>query len=343
MKTRNLNFPCRCVACNASTVLKLTICAWLLLTTSFAGSMVTIPDGASITVPGGAYFCAGEIVVELGGSFQSDSPDDVCVQPTGTGDISLPVELSLFTANLEASSYSPASMTNAPAREKTCIVLEWETASETENLGFVLERVQHPSDIELTHRGSRGIAEMPSQNGGTDIIGGTGPSTSSGTDDWTEIASYLTHPELQGQGSTTMATRYRFVDETIEAGSVYDYRLGDVAYDGTIVYHSQQLVGIEIPIELPESHVLYQNYPNPFNPSTIIRYGLSEDTRISLDIYDLRGQHVVTLDSGKKTAGYYRCLWNGLDKRATRIPGGVYFFVLKTPDRQLTRKLLVLK
>ena len=89
-----------------------------------ADSRITIQSGASITLGTDAYLCADEIIVNLGGSFTCQSPDDVCVTPAGDGDITLPVEFASFTAN---AGYGQ-------------VALHWVTESEVDNLGFHVYR-----------------------------------------------------------------------------------------------------------------------------------------------------------------------------------------------------------
>ena len=94
---------------------------------------------------------------------------------------------------------------------------------------------------------------------------------------------------------------------------------------------------------LPEDYVLKQNYPNPFNPSTTIRYGLPEDSNVSLVIYDLRGNVVQTIESGTKPAGWHNVVWNGETNDGRTISTGIYFAKLVAGDYSKTIKMLYLK
>ena len=104
--------------------------------------------------------------------------------------------------------------------------------------------------------------------------------------DWSQVPSYITHPELQGQGSVSNQTIYTFTDDTVQQNEAYDYRLSDVDYDGNIEYHNLQLMGVSSS-HIPGQFVLYPNYPNPFNPVTTMRYDLSKESFVDITIYDM--------------------------------------------------------
>ncbi|NBC26621.1 MAG: T9SS type A sorting domain-containing protein, partial [Bacteroidetes bacterium] len=74
------------------------------------------------------------------------------------------------------------------------------------------------------------------------------------------------------------------------------------------------------------------------NPITTIRYYLSETSKISLDVYDLAGVHVATLDRVNKERGYYQVLFNG-----STLSSGVYFYRLKTNSDVFTQKMILVK
>ncbi len=94
---------------------------------------------------------------------------------------------------------------------------------------------------------------------------------------------------------------------------------------------------------IPDSYVLQQNHPNPFNPTTTIRYALPENSRVTLEIYDLLGRRITTLVNKEQTAGWYSVRWNGLNQYGISVSSGVYFYRLKAGEYQSMRKMLYLK
>ena len=98
----------------------------------------------------------------------------------------------------------------------------------------------------------------------------------------------------------------------------------------------------------PTQNLLLQNYPNPFNPETWIPYQLSEDSLVSVSIYDAMGQLVRTLLLGYQSAGFYNsrdraAYWDGRNALGERVASGLYFYQLTTPTFQQTRRLVIVK
>ena len=85
------------------------------------------------------------------------------------------------------------------------------------------------------------------------------------------------------------------------------------------------------------------NYPNPFNPVTTISYSLSKESEISLTIYTIKGQKVKELIKGTQPAGSYNVTWDGKDETGKAVGSGIYFYKLRTKDKELTKKMLLLK
>ena len=93
---------------------------------------------------------------------------------------------------------------------------------------------------------------------------------------------------------------------------------------------------------------LLQNYPNPFNPETWIPYQLSEDSLVSVSIYDTTGQLIRTLSLGFQSAGFYNshgraAYWDGRNNVGERVASGIYFYQLTTPSFEQTRRLVIVK
>ncbi len=136
-----------------------------------------------------------------------------------------------------------------------------------------------------------------------------------------------------GHGTTTEPQSYSFIDKNIISGS-YFYRLKQIDYDGTYGYSNT--VSINTGTEL--TFTLEQNYPNPFNPSTNIEYKIPNSEFVQIKIYDILGKEVETIVNEIKSAGTYDITWN-----AENLPGGVYFYKLKTGSYEQTKKMLLLK
>lgn len=95
--------------------------------------------------------------------------------------------------------------------------------------------------------------------------------------------------------------------------------------------------------DTPAVASLGQNYPNPFNPSTTLPYGVSHETHVLIEVFDITGKRITTLVDEVKPAGGYEVLWNGDDVAARPVASGVYFVRLTTDGYAATTKLLLLK
>lgn len=93
----------------------------------------------------------------------------------------------------------------------------------------------------------------------------------------------------------------------------------------------------------PAVYRLEQNYPNPFNPETRISFTLPADGKVDLAVFDLLGNQVRTLVSTSLRAGEHQIIWDGRDEANRMAASGVYFYVLKTNDARMTRKMTLLK
>lgn len=183
------------------------------------------------------------------------------------------------------------------------VQLSWGTATETNNYGFEIQRKK---------------SEDRSKNS-----------------EWMEIGF------VPGYGTSTEKHFYNFVDEKLIEGK-YQYRLKQIDFDGTSSY--SDIVDVEINSSI--QYTLDQNYPNPFNPLTKIRYsipnviasGVNQSQIVTLKVYDVLGNEIVTLVNEEKPAGSYE-----VEFTAGKYPSGVYYYRLKAGDFVSTRMMILLK
>ena len=98
----------------------------------------------------------------------------------------------------------------------------------------------------------------------------------------------------------------------------------------------------------PVQTQLLQSYPNPFNPDVWIPYELGDDASVSVEIYNISGQLVRTLQVGMQERGRYvskdkAAFWDGRTQLGERAASGVYFYLLKAGDYVSMRKMAILK
>jgi len=89
---------------------------------------------------------------------------------------------------------------------------------------------------------------------------------------------------------------------------------------------------------IPTELTLNQNYPNPFNPTTTIEYSISRTSQVTLKVYNLLGQEVVTLVNKKQKAGQHEIEFDG-----SKLASGVYMYNLKAGETSVTKKMVLIK
>jgi hypothetical protein len=89
---------------------------------------------------------------------------------------------------------------------------------------------------------------------------------------------------------------------------------------------------------IPLDYALKQNYPNPFNPTTNIEFSIPKAQFVTLKVYNILGEEVVTLVSERLAAGSYKYDWD-----AGTLASGVYLYRIKAGAFMQTKKLLLLR
>ncbi|MFC2170947.1 T9SS type A sorting domain-containing protein, partial [Calditrichota bacterium] len=94
---------------------------------------------------------------------------------------------------------------------------------------------------------------------------------------------------------------------------------------------------------MPPYITLEPCYPNPFNSSTLISFTIGQKSFISIEIYNIEGRKLLTIEKGEYSPGYYNISWNGLNYSGDRISSGTYFVKLSSSEGSFTNKILLMK
>jgi len=83
---------------------------------------------------------------------------------------------------------------------------------------------------------------------------------------------------------------------------------------------------------------LNANYPNPCSRTTSISYTLSENVPVSLFVYDITGQKLLSVESGQQSSGVH-----SIELDVTKFSAGVYLYTLVAGENSLTKRMVVAK
>jgi hypothetical protein len=138
---------------------------------------------------------------------------------------------------------------------------------------------------------------------------------------------------IDGNGSTNSPKEYSYIDQSPTRGKQFSYRLKQIDNDGQFEF--SKIIEVSL---TANNFTLYQNYPNPFNPTTTIKYQIPESRFVTLKIYNLLGEELLTLLSEEIPIGSYEVKFDG-----TSLPSGAYFYRLQAGDFLETKMMVLMK
>ncbi|HAL57014.1 MAG TPA: hypothetical protein DCP63_11220 [Bacteroidetes bacterium] len=98
------------------------------------------------------------------------------------------------------------------------------------------------------------------------------------------------------------------------------------------------ITAIEDEIGVPLAFSLSQNYPNPFNPATNIQFTIPTEAVVTLKIFNVLGQELLTVVNEKLGAGKHVVPFD-----ASRLTTGVYFYQIHAGHYLETKKMTLIK
>gem|GEM_PF-5785345 len=96
----------------------------------------------------------------------------------------------------------------------------------------------------------------------------------------------------------------------------------------------------------PKESQLLQSYPNPADNGCYIPFKLSNDANVSLEIYNILGQRVRTIEAGQRKAGSYTqkdraIFWDLKNDSSQNVSKGLYFYKIKAGDFSSCKSMVV--
>ncbi|MDD3734680.1 MAG: FlgD immunoglobulin-like domain containing protein, partial [Candidatus Cloacimonetes bacterium] len=162
-----------------------------------------------------------------------------------------------------------------------------------------------------------------------------------------EISTAVVVSSLIEANNTSTAVTYPFIDNEIPCNGTYYYWLQIEGQDGSVSYYGSIAVevtnGNNPDIPIPQITALNNPFPNPFNPSLTIPFDLSKDGRVTIKIYNLKGQLIKNLLNENKKASNYRIVWDGKDNNGHIVSAGTYIVRMNAPEYNSSRKIVMVK
>jgi hypothetical protein len=120
--------------------------------------------------------------------------------------------------------------------------------------------------------------------------------------------------------------------------------VGQVAIDrisqGNRVLYQGFWVPLESPTGVDENPPIslnneISNFPNPASTTTTFRYNLTENSFVTLKVYDMVGNLIKTLVDGFQSAGQQEIVWDLKSDNLLDVPSGNYFYELSVSPAQI--------
>jgi aminopeptidase N len=95
------------------------------------------------------------------------------------------------------------------------------------------------------------------------------------------------------------------------------------------------VTSVEDDITKITGYQLEQNYPNPFSLTTTIKFSIPKSQFVTLKIFDVLGNEIITLVNGKQAPGIYEVEFDG-----SNLKSGEYFYRLQAGDYSETKRFV---
>lgn len=192
----------------------------------------------------------------------------------------------------ETEAVLPVQLLSFTAVEKNnTVILNWKTATELNNKGWEIEKVYASSNNPFV---------------------------------WQNIGF------IAGSKESNTVNNYFFEDRNVIKNQVYQYRLKQIDFDGTIKYTAV----ITVRIGRSKTEIL-SVYPNPVRSITNIQLNIIENTKAKIELFNMNGQLVQVILNEQLQTGIY----NKAIALANLIPGK-YILRIETNQEVIVKEII---
>lgn len=112
-----------------------------------------------------------------------------------------------------------------------------------------------------------------------------------------------------------------------------------VSNTGIVLKLTENITNIdEYHSEIITEYKLYQNFPNPFNPTTQINYSVYKPGLVTITVYNILGEPILTLVNEYKKQGNYSVMFN-----SEKFSAGIYFYTIRINGFSETKRMIIAK
>ena len=150
------------------------------------------------------------------------------------------------------------------------------------------------------------------------------------------IGTFSTIESRRAAGNSNSTIYYGpVIDTKVSNGNTYAYRLKMVDSDGSYSYSKTIIIDTEA-----QNGALTLNgiNPSPVTGTSTLSYSINSDDKVSVELYDITGNRIATLENNFKTAGTYT-----LDINSSDYATGSYVVVIKSGSRIVTEQINIVK
>jgi hypothetical protein len=139
--------------------------------------------------------------------------------------------------------------------------------------------------------------------------------TADGSQDWKSLGF------VEGAGDSKVLRSYSFFDKDVTLNTTYTYRLRQVDLDGTQSCPTRE---VNITFDKVGKLTVQPNEPNPFANTTHIMFNLPAPLNTRIEILDVFGNVIRTLDNRHLDARQYHYYWDGTNDAGAQVTNGAY-------------------